>query len=313
MKYDDDAQLDTSGVEDARSGGGLGGFGGRGVAVGGGGLGVVGVVIYLLVSLLGGGGSGGGSTADVILGQLGQPGQPATADNSEVQQECRTGKDANEHLECAVVADIDSIQNYWTRELPKLGHTYSAVPTVWFSGQVSTGCGAADAGSGPFYCPADKKVYIDLSFYDDLKTQFGATGGPFVNAYVLAHEYGHHVQDLLGTEAKVRTRQGPKSDSVRLELQADCYAGVWANHATTVPDDNGHVLISEITQDDITNALDAASRIGDDYIQKHLGTGTVNQNTFTHGTSAQREKWFETGYDSGDPRRCDTFRTDDLG
>ena len=314
MKYNDDAQLDTSGVQDTRSGGGgLGGLGGRGGAVGGGGLGLVGVLVYVLISVLGGGGGGGGSAADVVLGQLGQGGQPPTADNSQIQKECKTGADANSHLECAVVADIDSIQAYWSAELPKLGKRYTDVPTVWFTGQVSTGCGAADAGSGPFYCPADQRVYIDLSFYDDLKTQFGATGGPFVNAYVLAHEYGHHVQDLLGTEAKVRTRQGPKSDSVRLELQADCYAGVWANHATTTPDDNGNVLISEITDQDISNALDAASRIGDDYIQKNLGNGTVNQNAFTHGSSAQREKWFTTGYQTGDPTRCDTFGTDNLG
>ena len=313
MKYNDDAQLDTSGVQDTRGGGGgLGGLGGRGVAVGGGGLGLVGVLVYVLISVLGGG-SGGGSAADVVLGQLGHGGQPAVADNSQIQKECKTGADANTHLECAVVADIDSIQAYWSAELPKLGTRYTEVPTVWFTGQVSTGCGAADAGSGPFYCPADKRVYIDLSFYDDLKTQFGATGGPFVNAYVLAHEYGHHVQDLLGTEAKVRTRQGPKSDSVRLELQADCYAGVWANHATTTPDANGNVLISEITDQDISNALDAAARIGDDYIQKNLGNGTVNQNAFTHGSSAQREKWFTTGYQTGDPTRCDTFGTDNLG
>jgi predicted metalloprotease len=314
MKYNDDAQLDTSGVQDARSGGGLGGLCGRGVAVGGGGLGLVGVLVYVLISVLGGGGGGeGGSVADVVLGQLGQGGAPATADNSQIQKECRTGADANSHLECAVVADIDSIQAYWSAELPELGKRYTDVPTVWFTGQVATGCGAADAGSGPFYCPADKRVYIDLSFYDDLKTQFGAAGGPFVNAYVLAHEYGHHVQDLLGTEAKVRTRQGPKSDSVRLELQADCYAGVWANHATTTPDADGNVLISEITDQDISNALDAASRIGDDYIQKNLGNGTVNQNAFTHGSSAQREKWFTTGYRTGDPTRCETFGTDNLG
>lgn len=137
---------------------------------------------------------------------MGQNGQPATADNSKIKAECKTGSDANQHLECAIVADIDSIQNYWAAELPNLGTRYAYVKTVWFSGQVQTGCGSADSGAGPFYCPADKLVYIDLSFYDQLKTDFGATGGPFVNAYVLAHEYGHHVQDLLGTEAKVRSR-----------------------------------------------------------------------------------------------------------
>lgn len=314
MQYNDDARLDTSEVADVRGGGGgFGGFGGRSVAVGGGGLGILGVVAYLLISLLGGSGSSGGGTGDVVLGQLGQAGQPATADNSQIQQECRTGADANKRLECAVVADINSIQDYWTGELPRLGTRYVPVDTVWFSGSVQTGCGAADSGAGPFYCPADKRVYIDLSFYDDIKTEFHATGGLFVDAYVLAHEYGHHVQDLLGVEAKVRSRQGPTSDSVRLELQADCYAGVWAKHATE-PGPNGEpALISSITQSDIDNALQVAGRIGDDWIQKNLGSGSVNQNAFTHGTSAQRQKWLTTGYTTGDPKACDTFSTNNLG
>ncbi len=314
MQYNDDAQLDTSEVQDTRSSGGLGGIlpgGGGGIALGGGGLGVVGVVIYLIVSLVGGG-SGGGSGTDV-LGGLGQ-GDTQTADNTQVAAECKTGRDANTKLDCAVVADIDSIQAYWASELPQLGKGYVPAPTVWFTGQVSTACGAASSGSGPFYCPGDRRVYLDLSFYDDLTTQFGAKGGLFVDAYVLAHEYGHHVQDLLGTEAKVQPGQtGPRSGSVRLELQADCYAGVWANHATTVPDASGKPLILDVTKDDIARALDAAARIGDDYIQKNLGNGTINQNAFTHGSSAQREKWFSTGYQRGTPAACDTFGTDNLG
>jgi predicted metalloprotease len=178
---------------------------------------------------------------------------------------------------------------------------------VFFTGQTSTGCGAADAGVGPFYCPADKRVYIDLSFFDELKTRFGATGGAFVNAYVLAHEYGHHVQDLLGISEKVNRKTGANSDSVRLELQADCFAGVWANHATTVPAANGRPFIENLTQADINAALDTAGRIGDDWIQSHLGSGGVDQSKFTHGSSAQRERWFSTGYTTGAPERCDTF------
>ncbi|MGN6607329.1 MAG: KPN_02809 family neutral zinc metallopeptidase [Jatrophihabitans sp.] len=312
MRYNDDAQLDTSEVSDIRGGGGGGGLlggmiGGRAAA--GGGVGILGIVAYLLFTFLGGGGGGGGlGAADVVLGQLGQAGGAQQADNTEVQQQCRTGKDANNRLECAVVADIDSIQAFWTRELPTVfGTRYSPVKTVWFSGSVQTGCGAADSGAGPFYCPADKLVYIDLSFYDDIRTEFQATGGLFVDAYVLAHEYGHHVQDLLGVESKVRTRQGANSDSVRLELQADCYAGVWAKHATE-PGPNGEpALISDISQQDIDNALQVAARIGDDWIQKNLGNGHVDQNTFTHGSSAQRQRWFSTGYSTGDPTRCDTF------
>jgi uncharacterized protein len=311
MQYNDNSRLDTSGVQDVRRGGGsrLGGRGG--MAVGGGGLGVVGLLVVVLINVLGG---GGGNGASAVLDQLGQNGQPATVDNSEVQQNCQTGQDANNKLECAVVADIDSIQAYWTAELPRLGAPYVPVPTVWFSGQVSTGCGAATSGSGPFYCPADKRVYIDLTFYDDLKTQFGAEGGLFVDAYVLAHEYGHHVQDLLGIESKVKPGEtGPTSGSVRLELQADCFAGVWAKHATE-PGPNGEpALVASITQDDINRALDAAARIGDDYIQQNLGNGHVNQNAFTHGSSAQRQKWFSTGYQTGDPNHCDTFSATDLG
>ncbi|SHG83777.1 hypothetical protein SAMN05443575_2898 [Jatrophihabitans endophyticus] len=306
MKYNDSADLDTSEVSDTRGGGIPGGRG----TIAGGGLGVVGVVVYLLVSLLGGGGDA--SQATSVLGGLGSDGQPATADNRDVQRECRTGADANRTLECAVVADINSIQDYWTAALPALGARYQEADTVWFTGGVSTGCGTADSGAGPFYCPSDDLVYIDLDFYDQLRTDFGAAGGPFVNAYVLAHEYGHHVQDLLGTEAKVRTRSGPKSDSVRLELQADCYAGVWAKHATE-PTASGPALITDISDEDLANALDAAKRIGDDFIQRNLGGGKVDTSSFTHGTSAQREKWLLTGYRTGAPSRCDTFGSDDLG
>jgi predicted metalloprotease len=307
VKYNRRARLDTSQVRDTRRS-----VGGKGAAIGGGGIGIVGIVIYLIVSAVGG--SDAGQALGPILGQLGQQGQPATADNSEIEQNCKTGEDANNNLECAVVADINSIQDFWTAELPRVfNQKYSAVDTVWFSGQVSTGCGAADSGAGPFYCPADKTVYIDLTFYNDIKTEFHATGGLFVDAYVLAHEYGHHVQDLLGTEAKVRTRQGPTSDSVRLELQADCYAGVWAKHATQPGPNGDPPLVSSITQQDFQNALQVAGRIGDDWIQKNLGNGHVNQNTFTHGTSAQREKWLTTGYQTGDPKACDTFSATDLG
>jgi uncharacterized protein len=305
MKYNRRARLDTSQVRDTRR------VSGRGAAVGGGGLGIVGVVIYLVVSLAGG--TDAGQAAATILGQLGQNGQPATADNSEIESECKTGEDANNKLECAVVADIDSIQAYWANELPKLGSQYVKVPTVWFSGQMSTGCGAADSGAGPFYCPADKRVYIDLSFYNDIKTEFRATGGLFVDAYVLAHEYGHHVQDLLGIESKVHSRQGASSDSVRLELQADCFAGVWAKHATEPGPKGEPPLVQSIDQQDFTNALQVAGRIGDDWIQKNLGNGQINQKTFTHGSSAQRQKWLTTGYRTGDPNACDTFAAKDLG
>ncbi|WP_375405209.1 neutral zinc metallopeptidase [uncultured Amnibacterium sp.] len=306
MRYREDASLDTSNVEDRRGGGR-----GRTLAVGGGGLGVVGVVVVLLLQLLGGGGGGGGSSADALGPLLDGLGEGQSASNEELAADCRTGEDANTRTECAVVADIESIQAYWSG---RLGKRYTSSDTVFFTDGTDTGCGAATSGVGPFYCPADEKVYIDLAFYDELRTRFGAEGGLFVDAYVLAHEYGHHVQDLLGTNAKVRQGDaGPTSGSVRLELQADCYAGTWANHATTVPDDSGAPLIEQISQDDIDRALDTAGRIGDDFIQKELGSGTVDEQSFTHGTSAQRTQWFTTGYESGDPARCNTFGTSDLG
>jgi len=309
VRYREDASLDTSGVQDRRSGGR-----GRAAAIGGGGVGVVGVIVVLLFQLLGGGGTGGGGTGaganpfGPVLDGLGA-GESATGE--ELAADCKTGQDANARTECAVVADIESIQDYWSG---KLGSRYEPSDTVFFAESTDTGCGAATSGVGPFYCPADRLVYIDLSFYDELRTRFGAEGGLFVDAYVLAHEYGHHVQDLLGTSDQVRQGDtGPESGSVRLELQADCYAGTWAKHATTVPDDSGAPLIEEITQDDIDRALDTAGRIGDDFIQRELGNGSVDEGSFTHGSSAQRRQWFTTGYSSGDPARCDTFRTDDLG
>jgi predicted metalloprotease len=305
MRYREGGDVDVSSVQDRRGRGGLGG--GRGLAVGGGGLGLVGLLVVVLVQVLGGGDGGTGA----VLGGLGSLGAGETADNSRLEAACRDSGDANTSIDCAVAADIDSIQDYWTQTL---GGRYTPTDTVFFSGSVQTSCGGATSGSGPFYCPADQLVYIDLSFFDQLRQQFGAEGGLFVDAYVIAHEYGHHVQNLLGTNQQVTPGEtGPASGSVRLELQADCYAGTWANHAETVPDESGAPLIAEITQDDIDRALDAAGRIGDDFIQENLGNGRVDQNAFTHGTSEQRQKWFATGYQSGDPGRCDTFATDDLG
>ena len=304
MRYREGGSLDTGEVQDRRGGG-------RALAVGGGGVGLVGIIVVVLFSLLGGQGGGGGGTSAAVGSILDQLGSGESADSSELTSDCRTGADANDKRECAIVADIESIQDYWSGAL---GSTYTRVDTVFFSGSTSTGCGTASSGTGPFYCPADKLVYIDLAFFDELKSRFGAQGGAFADAYVLAHEYGHHVQDVTGTMNRVQPgSSGAASGSVRLELQADCYAGVWANHASTVPDDSGQPLIQDITQDDIDRALDTASRIGDDAIERNLGSGNVDPNSFTHGTSAQREKWLTTGLTSGDPNACDTFQTDDLG
>ncbi|HEV8554852.1 MAG TPA: neutral zinc metallopeptidase [Actinophytocola sp.] len=306
MEFNEDVSLDTSQVEDLRGAGGGGGFGPR-IALGGGGLGIVGLLIYFVLNQFGGVGGGlPASTSGVGNGQQ--------VNNSDLQSECKTGKDANTNHDCAIVAFVNSIQGYWDDQFARSNLTYKPAVTNFFRGGVRTGCGSATSDTGPFYCPADSEVYIDLSFYEELKTRFGTQGGAFAEAYVLAHEYGHHVQNLLGTSNRVKEGSGPASDSVRLELQADCYAGVWAKHATTAPSSKGgKPLIRNVSDADIRNALDTASKIGDDYIQKELGGGRVDPSQFTHGTSAQRQKWFNTGLQSGNPNSCNTFDTSNLG
>jgi predicted metalloprotease len=288
VDFDDNAVLDSSQVDDRRR---LGGMGGGGLALGG--TGVVGLVIFLAIQLLGGG-------VDVRNGYDGQldlgPRAGQTADPA-LAQSCRTGADADQRQDCRVLAVVNSVQSYWSQTIDG----YRKAPTTLFSGQVSTGCGGATAAVGPFYCPADQRVYIDLDFFNELETRFGARGGPFAEAYVVAHEYGHHAQHLQGGDANVRPGEtGPQSGSVRLELQADCYAGVWANHA----EDSG--LITELTPDDIAVGLDAAAAVGDDRIQE-AATGRVSPEGWTHGSAEQRQRWFTTGYHSGDPADCNTF------
>jgi predicted metalloprotease len=301
VQFDDDAQLDTSQVSDQR------GMGGR-LAVGGGGLGVVGLIIYFLISQL------GGSDALPSGAGFGDVSPDQQVGSNSIGERCRTGADANREADCRAVAFINSIQSFWGDAFQQSGRDYQEAQTTFFSDSVQTGgCGGASSAAGPFYCPADHEVYIDLNFFSELHDRFGATGGPFVEGYVLAHEYGHHVQNLLGTSARVQPGEGPKSGSVRLELQADCYAGVWANHAENTPTSSGKPLITGVSQADVSAALDAASRIGDDYIQRELGGGNVDTTQFTHGSSAQRQRWYTTGYRTGDPNQCDTFQTNDLG
>jgi predicted metalloprotease len=319
VRFNENADLDTSQIDDLRgSGGGGGGLGGR-VAMGGGGLGIVGVIIFFLLSQLGGAGGGvstGGGGFGGLPGGLSALPAGQTTDGTQIAQSCRTGAQANTQLDCEVVAVTNSLDDYWSDAFARSGQSYQPPRTNFFTGSVRTqGCGGATSDVGPFYCPADAEVYIDLSFFRELETRFGAQGGSFARAYVLAHEYGHHIQNVLGTNRQVQAGDsGPASGSVRLELQADCYAGVWANHATTTPTENGQPLITDVTQQDVRAALDTAARIGDDFIQENLGGGRVDQSQFTHGSSQQREKWWTTGYDTGDPAQCDTFsRGVDLG
>ena len=289
MRFRRGATLDPGQVTDAR---------GRGapLALGGGGLGILGLLIYLAITLLSGGGGLGGQLAPLDQTRVGQGDTPST-----IKQDCRTGQDANERDDCRIVAVVNSVQKFWTGVFTSSNRTYQHVDTVFFTDSIQTGCGYASSAVGPFYCPADKLVYIDLGFFDDVESQLGVEVTPFVQAYVIAHEYGHHVQDQLGVLDGIRgDTAGPESKAVRSELQADCYAGVWAAHAVETG------LIEQITQQDINSGLDAAAAIGDDRIQEKT-QGQVNPETWTHGSSEQRRRWFSRGYETGKPAACDTF------
>ncbi|CAA9225705.1 MAG: YpfJ protein, zinc metalloprotease superfamily [uncultured Acidimicrobiales bacterium] len=272
-----------------RAGGGIGGI-------------LIALLIWFVSTQMG---DSTGTATDTGASQSGS----ADSGSGALTEQCRTGEDANNNADCARVAVINSVQSFWAQTLPEqAGREYQQADTQFFSGSTTTACGGATSAVGPFYCPADSLVYLDTTFFDDmLEGQLGARGGPFSEAYVIAHEYGHHVQNLLGTMGQVRDREGATSDAVRLELQADCYAGMWAAAATSATDATGDVaIISDLTQDDIARAIDAAEAVGDDRIQQRSG-GQVDPETWTHGSSDQREAWFMAGYEASDMRDCDTF------
>jgi predicted metalloprotease len=291
VKFNRRAKLDSSQIQDRRGMGGMGG--GRGIAAGGGGLGVVVALVIVIANAIGGG------TASRIQSTLQDLAGTSTGGTTTANlAHCQTGADAQASEDCRIVAFVNSIQEYWSGQIKG----YELSPTVFFTNRTSTACGPATTAVGPFYCPSDAKVYIDLGFYQELTTKLGATGGPLAEAYVLAHEYGHHVQDLLGVfdHGGGGSSQGANSTSVRIELQADCYAGVWVDHAVSTG------FIASITPADIAAALDTAGAVGDDRLQQEF-QGQVNPETWTHGSSAERESWFNTGYHTGNPRACDTF------
>ena len=280
---------DSGDVIDARGGGG-GGRGGLPIGRAGGGVSVLGIVIYLAFQLLGGGGGGGGFAVDDPFS--GTARAPENRPIPASQDPDRDLKDFSAYV-------FTNTQKTWEATI---GPRYEHAKLVLFSGGVNTGCGSASSAVGPFYCPPDKRVYLDLSFYRDMTGKLGARGGDFAWAYVIAHEMGHHVQEELGTNDRVDQlrRDEPSSAnalSVRTELQADCYAGVWAHAVFTAGD---------LEDGDIDEALRAASAVGDDRLQR-AATGTIRPDTFTHGTSQQRSKWFRTGYKGGEPAACDTF------
>lgn len=295
MRFNRKARLDTSEISDRR------GARGGTVAAGGG----VGVLLLALVAYC------AGADPTALLGQGGTTVEAGSGDIGALSEECEVVADVDDNPDCRFVVYVNSIQDYWDAEYARRGARYQPAVTTFFTDAIRTACGAASSQVGPFYCPPDRGVYLDLGFFDELRNRFGVDTGAFGEAYVLAHEYGHHIQNLTGQMQQVRPGSGPASDAVRLELQADCYAGVWAHHATTTPGDGGEPLIVELTEQDIRDGLAAAAAVGDDYIQQRF-QGTVTPESWTHGSSEQRQRWFFTGFQSGQLEACNTFATDQL-
>lgn len=301
MQFDDNS-VDVSGVDDQR-GRGIGGLGAGGLAFGGGGLGIVGLIIYLVVNALGGG--SGASAIDP--GGISAPPAVDGSGSGETQQElasrCNQDGAIQQYEDCYMIKVYNEVNEVWSQEFSSHGETYSKPALGFYSQAVRTGCGTASSQVGPFYCPPDREIYLDLGFLQELQQRFGAQGR-YAQAYILAHEAGHHLQTLFGTEPKVRQAQQAHPSqtnelSVALELQADCYAGVYGRLAN----DSGH---QTITDAELQQAVNAAAAVGDDRIQRET-QGQVDPESFTHGTSQQRQHWFLQGYQSGDVQSCDTF------
>jgi predicted metalloprotease len=285
MTFNEGARIDPSKVRRRRTATGVGVGGGLGIVA----LFVVSQLLGVdLTGLVGGGGGGGGTTQD----------------QGEALQECQTGQDANASVDCRMVGAATSLDEYWAQEAPQIGAQGYFTPSFFvFDQATDTGCGQATQAVGPFYCPNDTSIYLDTGFFDDLRTKFGSSGGNLAQMYVVAHEWGHHIQKLTGVLERSQDGQtGANSASVRTELQADCYAGAWVAAASGTEDPTGTPLLQQVTDVQIRDALSAAQAVGDDRIQ---GTDAHSE-TWTHGSSEQRQTWFINGYQGG-PQNCDTF------
>jgi uncharacterized protein len=290
MTFNEGMQIDTSTASSSGGGGG-------GLAIGGG----IGGLLIVVVALFLGVDPGRVVNQQMNTSDYSAPGYDLS--------QCKTGADANKYVQCRVIATGNSVDAVWHQ----LMRNYTRPHVRLFTGQVSTGCGPATSAVGPFYCPVDQTAYFDTGFFQVLVDQFGSSGGPFAQEYVVAHEYGHHVQQLQGLLGRSQQgAQGSGGNGVRTELQADCYAGIWAHYASTVKQEStGVPYLQPLSDKDIQDALSAAASVGDDRIQK-ASTGHVSPESWTHGSAAERQKWFTTGYQTGDPNKCDTFGAADL-
>ena len=285
MSFNNKSRLDPNQVEDRR-----GQRVGRTLAVGGGGLTLVIVVVAMLFGV---------DLTSLTDAQPVQYSNESPGEVSNLEAECQTGADANERQDCRIVGFVNSIQSFWAEEFVRLGGEYTPADTVLFTEATEAACGYASAAMGPFYCPRDQKVYLDLDFFNDLMARLGAQGGSFAEAYVLSHEYGHHVQNLLGLLSKSSNATGPESEAVEIELQADCLAGIWFFHATSTG------YLTQLTDQDIAQSLDAAASVGDDRIQRQT-QGYVSPESWTHGSSEQRQLALKDGLQSGDINTCES-------
>lgn len=304
MAFKEDSRLNTDRV---RSSGSSGGPGGTGLKIGGG-LGSI--ILVIAVGMIFG--QDGINVLNQVTGGSDFSYQKVEGNAEEDFAHCKTGADANTYTDCNMVATANSLDYFWQTTLTdQAGIAYTAPQLDLFKGQsVNTGCGSASQAVGPFYCPADQVAYVKTSFFDTMKTQLGAIGGQSAEQYVLAHEYGHHIQNLLGDlKYSQNDPQGADSGAVRVELQADCYAGVWAKGAQQ--DSSSAVQIKPFSSDELERIINATEVIGDDHIQM-TSQGHTDSSTYTHGTSAQRTAWFMAGYNSGDMTRCNTFKASDI-